>query len=57
VGFEDPHGITEAATAAGAAKAELAPAKALAAGFMAGAFIALGGLVAVSASAGLDPKT
>jgi formate/nitrite transporter len=57
VGFKDPQGITEAATAAGAAKAELAPAKALAAGFMAGAFIALGGLLAVSASAGLDPKT
>ena len=57
MGFKDPQGITETATAAGAAKAELAPAKALAAGFMAGAFIALGGLLAVSASAGLDPKT
>ncbi len=56
MGFKDPQGITDAATAAGAAKAELAPAKALAAGFMAGAFIALGGLLAVSASAGLDPK-
>jgi formate transporter len=57
MGFKDPEGITRAATAAGAAKAELAWHKALVAGFLAGAFIALGGLLAVSASAGLDPKT
>src|SRR3954468_4590295 len=57
VGYKDPKGITQAATAAGAAKAELPWHKALVAGFLAGAFIALGGLLAVSASAGLDPKT
>src|SRR3954447_3020761 len=57
VRYKDPQGITDAATAAGAAKARLPWHKALVAGFMAGAFIALGGLLAVSASAGLDPKT
>jgi formate transporter len=57
VGYKDPKGITDAATAAGAAKAQLPAHKALVAGFMAGAFIALGGLLAVSTSAGLDPKT
>src|SRR3954462_11469509 len=56
VGYKDPKGITDAATAAGAAKARLPWHKALLAGFLAGAFIALGGLLAVSASAGLDPK-
>jgi formate/nitrite transporter len=54
--FKDPKGITEAATAAGAVKAELPARTALLAGFLAGAFIAFGGLLAVSASAGLDPK-
>ena len=57
MGFSDPQAITQAATAAGAAKAELAWHKALVAGFLAGAFIALGGLLAVSASAGSSPKT
>ena len=54
--FKDPKGITEAATAAGAAKAALGARKALVAGFLAGAFIAFGGLLAVVTSAGLDPK-
>jgi formate/nitrite transporter len=54
--FKDPKGITEAATAAGAAKAALGARKALVAGFLAGAFIAFGGLLAVTTSAGLDPK-
>jgi formate/nitrite transporter len=56
VGFKDPKGITEAATAAGSAKAKMAASKLLVAGFLAGAFIAFGGLLAISASAGLDPK-
>jgi formate transporter len=54
--FKDPKGITEAATAAGSTKAALPAAKLLLAGFLAGAFIAFGGLLAVAASAGLDPK-
>jgi formate/nitrite transporter len=54
--FKDPKGITDAATAAGAAKAALGAPRALVAGFLAGAFIALGGLLAVTSSAGLDPQ-
>lgn len=55
--YKDPQGITDAATDAGAAKAGLPWHKALVAGFLAGAFIAFGGLLAVTTSAGLDPKT
>src|SRR3954462_11592468 len=57
VGYKDPKGITDAASAAGAAKARLPWHKALVAGFHAGAFIALGGLLPVPAAAGVDPKT
>jgi formate/nitrite transporter len=57
VAYKDPQGITIAGAASGATKAALAPGKALVAGFLAGAYIAFGGLLAISVSSGLDPKT
>ncbi len=54
---KDPKAITEAGTAKGAEKARIAPPKAIVAGFLAGAYIAFGGLLAISVSAGLDPET
>ncbi len=57
MGFKDPKAITEAGTAKGAEKARVPPGKAIVAGFLAGAYIAFGGLLAISVSAGLDPET
>ena len=51
-----PHIAVEAVTA-GVSKASAPPAKALVGGFLAGAYIAFGGLVAIVVSSGLDPKT
>jgi formate transporter len=55
--FKDPRGITEAGIAVGVTKTELSMGKMMVAGFLAGAYIAFGGLVAISVSSGLDPKT
>src|ERR1700712_4341205 len=54
--FKDPRAITIAGAEAGANKASLSPTKAIVSGFLAGAYIAFGGLVAISVSSGLDPK-
>jgi formate/nitrite transporter len=55
--FKDPKAITEIATEKGIEKARLSWDKALVAGFLAGAYIAFAGLLAVVVSAGLDPET
>jgi formate/nitrite transporter len=57
VSFNAPLDITRLAISSGEAKANAAPGKALVAGFLAGAYIAFGALIATVASAGLDPKT
>jgi formate/nitrite transporter len=57
VAFMDPKAITLAGAETGATKAGLAPAKAVVAGFLGGAYIAFGGLVAISVSSGLKPET
>jgi formate transporter len=56
VPIKDPQAIADAGTATGTKKARLAPNKALVAGFLAGAYIAFGGLVAITVSSGLDPE-
>jgi formate/nitrite transporter len=53
--FKSPPEITATAVETGATKARLSWDKALVGGFLAGAYIAFGGLLAVVASAGLDP--
>jgi formate/nitrite transporter len=53
--YNDPQAITNAGIEAGVKKALLAPNKALVAGFLAGAYIAFGGLLAIVVSSGLDP--
>src|SRR3954447_19395057 len=55
--FKTPKQIAEAAVETGATKAVLSWDKALVGGFLAGAYIAFGGLVAIAVSSGLDPKT
>ncbi len=55
--FKDPKAITQAGIDKGAEKARLPYSKALVAGFLAGAYIAFGGLVAIMVSSGLDPAT
>src|SRR3954469_5632187 len=57
VAYKDPAGITLAAVTAGTRKARTGAGRTLAAGFLAGAYIAFGGLLAISVSSGLDPKT
>ena len=54
--YNTPKEIAAAAVAAGTAKAALKPGNALVGGFLAGAYIAFGGLLAVVVSAGLDPR-
>jgi formate/nitrite transporter len=54
--FKSPPEIANAGVQAGATKAALSWDKALVAGFLAGAYIAFAGLVAVVASAGMDPR-
>jgi formate/nitrite transporter len=56
VAFKDPKGITEAGIQVGVTKTGLSIDKMLVSGFLAGAYIAFGGLVAISVSSGLDPK-
>ena len=55
--YKDPQAIAEAGIATGITKSRLSGDKALVAGFLAGAYIAFAGLLAIIVSAGLDPKT
>jgi formate/nitrite transporter len=54
--FKDPQAITETGIATGVKKARLPWDKALVAGFLAGAYIAFGGLLAITVSSGLKPE-
>jgi formate/nitrite transporter len=55
--FKSPPEIAQAGVEIGATKARLSWDKALVAGFLAGAYIAFAGLLAITSSAGLDPAT
>lgn len=55
--FKSPPEIAKAGIKTGAAKAGLSWDKALVAGFLAGAYIAFAGMVAIVVSAGMDPAT
>jgi formate/nitrite transporter len=55
MGFNTPDETTAAAVEAGVKKAALPWDKALVGGFLAGAYIAFGGLLAITVSSGLDP--
>ncbi|MGZ4513111.1 MAG: formate/nitrite transporter family protein [Mycobacterium sp.] len=55
--FKTPQQTTAAAVTVGAAKAAQPLNRTLVGGFLAGAYIAFGGLVSISVSSGLDPKT
>jgi formate transporter len=57
MGFKDPKAITETGTTTGVTKAKLRWDKALVGGFLGGAYIAFGGLLAITVSSGLDPAT
>jgi formate/nitrite transporter len=57
MGFKDPQAIAVAGVETGAKKAVLPWDKALVAGFLAGAYIAFAGLLAITVTAGMDPKT
>jgi formate/nitrite transporter len=52
-----PEEIAQAAVATGVSKAELSWDKTLVGSFLAGAYIAFGGLVAIAVSSGMDPRT
>ncbi len=54
--FKDPAEITEVGIEKGVSKAKLSWDKALVAGFLAGAYIAFGALLATTTTAGLDPE-
>src|SRR4051812_29815643 len=54
--FKDPKGITDAGTATGIKKARLSPGKAIVGGFLAGAYIAFAGMLAITVSSGLKPE-
>jgi formate/nitrite transporter len=55
--FNTPEQVTAAAVETGAKRAFLTPDKMLVGGFLAGAYIAFGGLLSMAVSSGLDPKT
>ena len=57
MGAKEPAEIAQAAVATGVKKAELRWDKTLVGSFLAGAYIAFGGLVAITVSSGLDPRT
>src|SRR4051812_47492351 len=57
VSFKDPKAITVVGASTGATKTALSPPKALVAGFLAGAYIGFGGLLAITVSSGLKPET
>jgi formate transporter len=54
--FKDPQGITQTGITTGVTKAGLRWDKALVGGFLAGAYIAFGGLLAITVSSGLKPE-
>ena len=54
--FKDPASITETGITTGVTKASLRWDKALVGGFLAGAYIAFGGLLAITVSSGLKPE-
>src|SRR5215210_5979704 len=54
--YKDPKGIARAGVETGVKKAKLSWDKALVAGFLAGAYIAFGGLLAITVSSGLRPE-
>lgn len=56
MGYKTPAQTAQAAVESGVAKAGLSPTKALVGGFLAGAYIAFGSLVAIATTSGLDPK-
>jgi formate transporter len=53
--FKTPQGITEAGITTGVTKAGLPPGKVLVGSFLAGAYIAFAGIVAIAVSSGLNP--
>src|SRR3954471_13397505 len=55
--FKSPPEITVAGATTGAKKASMSWDKALVGAFLAGAYIAFGGMLAITVSSGLDPKT
>jgi formate transporter len=55
--FKNPKQITRAGTETGVTKAQLSRDKDLVGGFLAGAYIAFGGLLAITVSSGLKPET
>src|SRR3954463_11745736 len=55
--YKTPAETAAAAVEAGYAKGTLPTGKALVGGFLAGAYIAFGSLVAISVTSGMDPKT
>ncbi|HEX2234290.1 MAG TPA: formate/nitrite transporter family protein [Thermoleophilaceae bacterium] len=55
--YKDPQEITEAGTEMGVTKSRMSLDKVLVAGFLAGAYIAFGGLLAITVSSGLDEET
>ena len=55
--FKDPKAVAKTGVEKGTEKAKLPPAKAVVAGFLAGAYIAFGALLAITVSSGLDPET
>jgi formate transporter len=57
VSFKDPQEITQAGIKTGAAKARLSWDKALVAGFLAGAYIAFGGLLSIAVTSGMPEET
>lgn len=54
--YKAPAQVARAAVVSGTSKAAMRPDKVLIGAFLAGAYIAFGGLVAISVSSGLDPK-
>ncbi|MCW2692075.1 MAG: focA, partial [Mycobacterium sp.] len=55
--YKTPKQTAAAAVVAGMRKADLSWDRALVSGFLGGAYIAFGSLVAIAVSSGLDPKT
>src|SRR5215216_3487504 len=54
--YKDPKGIAQAGIETGVKKAKLSWDKAIVAGFLAGAYIAFGGLLAITVSSGMRPE-
>src|SRR3954464_12884845 len=55
--FKDPKEITQAGIKTGATKAQLSWDKALVAAFLAGAYIAFGGLLSIAVTSGMPKET